>query len=515
MGVLVTVLGLVVAYIVWLQLNKPRNRALPPGPKPLPIVGNIREFMGGAELWTSVNKVAKQYGDVFYMHVFGQGLAFLNTYDGAVELMERRGALYSDKPPMIMVGELCGCENMVAFTRYGDKSRRYRRLMNQALSVAAVRTYQPLLEIETQQLLKRLLTHPDQFSANVARYAGTLTLLTVYGYRVTSNDDFFLKLADECVALLANRIAGGGGIWPVDIFPVLKRLPLWAPGAGFLRNAQIWKAKMEEMVDRPYELVKERMTDGTAIPCFCTTLLDDIQDKDDQAAAAQRDKDIRWVASSIYASSIDTTLTVMSHFLLAMMEYPEALAKARKEIDTVVGPNRLPTFSDRPSLPYLECVMSETLRWGIPVPLGLPHRLTEDDVYNGQFIPKGTLVFANIWNMLKDEELFPNADKFIPERFMEEVDEATAKRRDPRNYAFGFGRRKCPGIHLVEQSLWIAMACMIATLNMKKATDEQGNAIEPEIKFPNAVFRVPGPFKSDIRPRSEQALKVIQASDSA
>ena len=90
-------------------------------------------------------------------------------------------------------------------------------------------------------------------------------------------------------------------------------------------------------------------------------------------------------------------MTTVSHFILAMILHPEVLAKVQEEMDTVVGHGRLPTFSDRASLPYLESVMSETLRWGVPVPLALPHRLMEDDTFNGYHIPKGTLVFGNVW----------------------------------------------------------------------------------------------------------------------
>lgn len=208
------------------------------------------------------------------------------------------------------------------------------------------------------------------------------------------------------------------------------------------------------------------------------------------------------------------TMTTVFHFILAMVLHPEVLAKAQQEIDSVVGTGRLPTFSDRASMPYLECVMSEVLRWGAPVPLALPHRLMEDDVYNGMHIPKGSLVFGNVWQMVRNPELFKEPDAFIPERYLEPVDEVTAKRRDPRSYVFGFGRRRCPGMHLIESSLWIVMASMIATLDITKAVDERGNVIEPEVVFDNAVFRTPKPFQCDIRPRSEQALKVVrQAAD--
>ena len=63
-------------------------------------------------------------------------------------------------------------------------------------------------------------------------------------------------MAEECVDILAKEITGGGGLWPVDIFPFLKHLPLWAPGSGFLHKAKYWKSRMEEFVDKPYEHMK-------------------------------------------------------------------------------------------------------------------------------------------------------------------------------------------------------------------------------------------------------------------
>lgn len=91
--------------------------------------------------------------------------------------------------------------------------------MQHALAVNSIRAYQPLLEVETQDLLKRLLRDPKDYVGNLRRYAGGLTLTTLYGYHASTNDDKLLTLADECVDILSNRIAAGGGIWPMDIFP--------------------------------------------------------------------------------------------------------------------------------------------------------------------------------------------------------------------------------------------------------------------------------------------------------
>lgn len=158
----------------------------------------------------------------------------------------------------------------------------------------------------------------------------------------------------------------------------------------------------------------------------------------------------------------------------------------------------------------MEALLWETLRWGCPVPLGLPHRLTEDDVYDGQFMAKGTLVFGNIWyfpppslpsyptnplprNILRDESIYPSADSFNPSRFMPSslaaLDESTRRKMDPRNYVFGFGRRVCPGSNLVDSSNWLMMAMMVATCQIGKPRDKEGRECEPKVEFNNSVFR--------------------------
>ena len=111
---------------------------------------------------------------------------------------------------------------MVAMTRYGDKSRRQRRLMTQALSVNACKAYRPLLANESLTLIRRMVSDPSKYLAYLRWYAGGLTLQSIYGYRAESPEDQFLMLGMDCVDILSNKIASGGGIWPVDIFPFCK-----------------------------------------------------------------------------------------------------------------------------------------------------------------------------------------------------------------------------------------------------------------------------------------------------
>jgi hypothetical protein len=201
--------------------------------------------------------------------------------------------------------------------------------MQKAFGIQAIPPYYPLLQTETLGFLRRLAADPTKYESHTRRYAGGLTLSVVYGYEAKSNEDEFLQLAEECVDLLANHIASGGGIWPVDIIPALQKLPDWAPGAGFKRKAAKWKAKMEEFVERPYAFVENSIVrfwtrsttsfslltrgsqkTGDYIPSFCSTLLEDEKSK----AADNFEFDLKWTANSMYSASGDTVSHSHRHF---------------------------------------------------------------------------------------------------------------------------------------------------------------------------------------------------------
>ena len=94
---------------------------------------------------------------------------------------------------------------------------------------------------------------------------------------------------------------------------------------------------------------------------------------------------------------------MLDGFIVAMALYPEAQKQAQTELDTVVGPNRLPELGDMDKLPYVNAVIKESFRWHVPTPLGLPHTTTLDDEYSGYMVPKGSVVLVNFWYDLEWE----------------------------------------------------------------------------------------------------------------
>jgi len=202
-------------------------------------------------------------------------------------------------------------------------------------------------------------------------------------------------------------------------------------------------------------------------------------------------------------------MTVLTTFVLAMVLHPEVYKKAQAEIDRVIVDSRLPDFEDRHSLPYLECVLKEVYRWNPPGGLGVPHRLMEDDTYRGYHLPAGSMVVSNIWSIGRDPEVYSEPDIFRPERF-EEMDVQTASDKDPRKFIFGFGRRICPGRYLADGSIFMAIANIVATMDIRKARDAAGQEITPSAEFKSGIVSRPRSFMCDISPRSAKTAEMVR-----
>ena len=112
--------------------------------------------------------------------------------------------------------------------------------------------------------------------------------------------------------------------------------------------------------------------------------------------------------------------------------------------------------------------------------------LTEDDVYGGYYLPKGTIVIANVWYMLHNPEVYPDPFTFNPDRFMNTPGHAPEP--DPRNVVFGFCRRICPGLQLADVSVFLAVAMSLAVFKIGKAV-ENGQVVEPSTEYSSGTVR--------------------------
>ncbi|GJJ06167.1 hypothetical protein Clacol_000356 [Clathrus columnatus] len=449
--------------------------------------------------WLKFTEWTHKYGNIVYLKMVRQHFFILSDYEDVFELLHKRSRHYSDRPVFPMSGELMGWDVAILFRNYDDSLRTMRRLTHQTFNPEIW----PLEEKELTKLPKLLLETPANFEAHIRRTIASVVLKATYGYSIPNgeegNDDLMVKLSER--GLHEFSIAQAPGAFLVDFIPLLKYVPPWFPGAGFRRKAMEWKLHQQEMMDTPFEFTKSQMNSGDAPPSLVSIHYPKAKSLEEIAL-------LKYTAGSLYGG-IAAILT----FFAAMTLYPEVQLKAQKEVDSLIGLERLPCVADRPSLPYVEAILKEVLRWVPIVPLSVPHRVSQHDVYKGYDIPKGSIIFSNIWAMTRDKKYFPDPDVFRPERFLSgELPDLRVV--DPLQTVFGFGRRSCPGQRVAESSLFLAITIILLTFNITKAKDPTtGEDITPVIEMTPGVVVKLEPFQCQITPRSQRAIELIERGD--
>ncbi|KIJ32837.1 hypothetical protein M422DRAFT_265319 [Sphaerobolus stellatus SS14] len=241
-------------------------------------------------------------------------------------------------------------------------------------------------------------------------------------------------------------------------------------------------------------------------------MMQEISDQEDNLAY-ESEKIMKSAVAIASMAGTDTSRSAIALFILAMAMHPSVQQKAQAEIDSVVGTERLPDFNDRDSLPYVNAVLKETVRWHNIDPLNNPRLTTEDDAYDGYFIPKGTLVVSSIWTMLHDPTVYPDPFEFKPERFIKDG-KFNHDVLDPYEVLFGHGRRVCPGRHFAKDTLFITAASIFATLNISAPLDGDGRPQTLVCEMTDGIVSSPKPFDCVIKPRSKAAAELIKDNQS-
>ncbi|KAF9036901.1 cytochrome P450 [Hymenopellis radicata] len=477
-----------------------KKDTLSPGPTPLPILGNLFDIPKGKP-WECFAELSKTYGDLVYMSAAGINVLVVNSVKGAEDLFDKHSRNYSDRPYIPMV-PMMGWDINIILLPYGDLWKKHRKIFHQEYRQEAMEDFREDQQRAAIDLLRNLSETPERWMTHLRLYVNSFNCsvphlqLTLLG-----NDDPIVDITEQAGNMLKLCIFPGAVL--ANVFPSLRYLPDWFPGTGFKAYARKCRALVNKMQTIPYDMVKAKMADGTAEPSLTSRLLEE----NEASANAKYSEDlIKAVTSTSFAAAVDTTAATLDSLILALVQNPEVQCMAQAEIDTVVGDSRLPSFEDRKNMPYVEAVYRELIRWAPAAPLGVPHSASEEDLYNGYLIPKGTIVMPNIWAMTHDETAYPNPQEFIPSRFLKPNGQLND---DQCLMTYGFGRRVCVGRHLAETSVWLAIATILAVFTVKKARDADGNEIDISGEFRNGIISMPLPFECTFVPRSREALRLL------
>ncbi|KIK92994.1 hypothetical protein PAXRUDRAFT_12903 [Paxillus rubicundulus Ve08.2h10] len=445
--------------------NLPSPYPLPPGPPPLPVVGNMHDINVKAP-WLTYSKWSKMYGDLVYARLFDKDIIIISSRKIAKDLLEDRSINYSDRPNII-TNELFGVAFNTAYLPYGERWRRQRQFLHQNFKANSASRFVPMQQRKVHQLLHRLLDSPERYSEHLLHYASSVLTNAVYDYDPISDDHIVNtigRVSELVTSALPPEVAA-----PLGAFPIILNIPSWFPGMTIKRNAEICREWTNDWVEVPFNHALQRMRDGSTTPAM---VLDALGTVDEKGASPRWLKDLKDSAATAFLAAAGTSNATLLTFMLAMVLYPEVQEKVHAQIDTVVGKDRLPTLDDRRSLTYIDAIMRETLRWHPLAPLSLPHAAVNDDVYNGFYIPKGAAIITNIWAIAHDESTYPKPSDFNPERFLNP--DGTLTSEDVIDIAFGYGRRICVGKDFADTTLWSAMSTILALFKLSLPKDKDG-----------------------------------------
>ncbi|KAI0755203.1 CyP450 monooxygenase [Daedaleopsis nitida] len=492
------------AQIAW--YNRRRGRPLPPGPKALPFIGNI-SVLRQSDLWSVFRDLCSIHGDILHLPVLGQNLVVLGSPQAIFELLDKQSADTSDRPQSPLI-QLAGQDSNFAIFPYGAWWRRHRRAFWQHFLPGGLAKHYPSQQDAALLFLRKLLSDPTRLCDHI-RYTFASAIFDVtYGVQVADE-------GDTRIALIEKTIEGGQAFTPgrylVELLPFLRYVPEWMPGAGFQREFAAWRDAAHSFTETMFKESEEGLARGTTSHSIVASLLGGTGDDGRKNAQAMSEEDarvIKAVGFTTCEAGADTTFSTLQVFFQAMALHPDAQKAAQAELDAVVGPDRLPDHSDRATLPYLNALVKECLRWQNVLPVGLPHLTTEDLEYKGYFIPRGSVLIPNTWACLHDPMAYPDPEIFAPERFLRDgrLDPNVC---DPARFAFGYGRRICPGRYYADAALFINIAMVLHVFDI---TPPPGSDVDSErngFKMTGGLLSYPKDCRCTITPRSAQAKDLI------
>ncbi|GJJ15426.1 hypothetical protein Clacol_009703 [Clathrus columnatus] len=395
-------------WFLYQKSHSQRVESLPPGPKPLPILGNAHQIPT-----KNIQEVYREWKKLYDLD---------------------NDTLANHLPVR------AGLDTTWVLSPYGDTIRHFRKLGRHIMGSQAIGKYESVQEDEARSFVKALIDCPDELLSHVDRI--------LYGYSPSPELDAISKAGQrityEASALLT---ASSRLTWQWGIIP---------PRTPYVLHCYSKSKNTSVLISRP---------------------------------AGQ-----------------ETTSATLYMFFFMMGNNPGIQAKARAEIMSITGGHRLPQLSDRTSFVYVMAVFKEVLRYHSAAPLGLPHLSDEEYTYEGYRIPKNTIVFGNIWEILHDPEIYPDPFEFKPERFLDiPTKTPDGYPTDPRQYVFGFGRRTCPASHLAESTLLISIATVLATCDIGPCFNPDGSKIE-KFQYTPTLVAHPLPFTCSINPIAREIL---------
>ncbi|ONK60034.1 uncharacterized protein A4U43_C08F13510 [Asparagus officinalis] len=252
-----------------------------------------------------------------------------------------------------------------------------------------------------------------------------------------------------------------------DFLPEPVRMVVdWGGLRRRMRRVNVMKEEMlQGLIDEKRRRRRRKEEEGKTQKSMLEVLLD-LQGEDPEYYT---DEIIKAMIVAQFFAGTNTSSDTIEWAMSLLLNHPKTLHKARTEIDTLMGKDgRLLQEEDLPNLPYLQAIMSETLRLYPAAPLLVPHESHQECTVAGYHVPRGTMLLVNAWAIHRDPELWAEPEEFRPERFVDRAEDGAGG----KSFPFGMGRRRCPGDGLALRLIGLALGTMIQCFEWERDGEE-------------------------------------------
>ncbi|KAK2881632.1 hypothetical protein QQF64_008056 [Cirrhinus molitorella] len=452
--------------------KKASGLALPPGPLALPLIGNLLVIDKRAP-FKSFMQWSKTYGSVMTVYLGPQRVVVLVGYDAVKEALVDQAEDFASRASIPFANRVVKGYGLVISN--GDRWRQLRRFTLTTLRDFGMgrKRMEQWIQEESRHLLKSFeetKSTPVDPIFFLSRAVSNVICSLVFGQRFDYEDKNFLHL----LQVLSKVLRFGSSPWGqlYNIFPRLMEHLSWSHHAVLKEIDQILTFIMNKVKEHEQNLDFHDPKDF--IDCFLIRL---IQEKDNPDTEFHKNN-LMATALNLFTAGTETTSTTLRYALMLLIKYPHVQEQMQREIDRVIGPNRVPTMDDRKSLPYTDAVIHEVQRFLDIVPLNVPHYAMKDITFRDYVIPKDTVIIPMLHSVLRDERQWETPWTFNPEHFL---DASGNFKKNPAFMPFSAGKRSCVGESLARMELFLFIVSLLQKFSF--SSPEGPNGLDPSPEF--------------------------------
>uniref|UniRef100_A0A8D0HEG3 Cytochrome P450 family 2 subfamily G member 57 n=1 Tax=Sphenodon punctatus TaxID=8508 RepID=A0A8D0HEG3_SPHPU len=459
-GVIVCFLAIYLSYLLLISTWRKMYRRghLPPGPMPLPFLGNFLQIKT-AETFKSLKKLQEKYGPVFTVFFGPRPIVVLCGHEAVKEALVGQAEEFSGRAtPPTMESTYRG--HGVIFSN-GERWKQLRRFSLTVLTSVRMgkKSIEERIQEEAQFLLEEFQKTKEQpFNPTfcLSRATSNIICSIIFGDRFDYEDKEFLAL----MQLTKKSFVEISTPWAqfYDVYAsYLKYFP--GPHTKVYDVLEDLRAFMAKRVKKNQETF-----DRNAPRDFIDYFLVQMETEKDNPGSDFNLKNLELTMVNLFFAGTETVGSALRYGILLLMKYPEVQAKMHKEIDRVIGQNRVPNIEDRGQMPYVDAVIHEVQRFSDFLPMGVTRTVTRDTQFRGYMIPKGTEIYPMLSTVLNDPKKFKSPESFNPGNFL---DENGRFKKNDAFVPFSSGKRICLGEALARMELFLYFTTILQRFQLK------------------------------------------------